>query len=355
MSASFLAAVSARAADAPREHGAAAESSASLLLATNASLPKVDDIIPQLEVAAPVDISTLPPLDVMAAKLGAARDSAERIETLETLHNYPPEMLTAAVVDALLPCLSDGCVDVTHSAVGLLCPLGSAALAPHAPAILAHFEAAQDGVRWRVAEVLAALEPEALADQCGASVAALLAADSDDVRRRAVELLGSFPPAARAQHAPSALALLEDEDEDARLSAVEFFGKLDAATLDALPGLRDALVGRLDPSLEQEGCVRMTVVTVLAGLPHEPLLALVPRLVACLDDDFWRVRRAAMEALTNVPASALATESHLHAVLARLTHSECGSHCSSNTHEPLPRSTTCPAATRTLSPPSDAE
>ena len=63
-------------------------------------------------------------------------------------------------------------------------------------------------------------------------------------RRRAVELMGSFPHATRAEHASAPLPLLEDEDEDCRLSTVEFFGRLEAASLDA----EEERALRLDPN-----------------------------------------------------------------------------------------------------------
>ena len=69
-----------------------------------------------------------------------------------------------------------------------------------------------------------------------------------------------------------------------------------------------------------QGCVRMTAVAVLGDLPEEDLLPLLPRLMQCLDDDFWRVRRHVTEVIIRVPATALAA--HADAVLSRLQHTD---------------------------------
>ena len=223
MSASYLQAAARREADVQVGAGHIT-AKPQLMLATNQTLKPLDEIIPQLSQPAAVDVASLPHPDDLLARLAAGRDdAAERIAALDVLCEHPSSVITPSIIAAVLPCLSDEDPDVTHAAVNFLVPLGSTALSPQAPVLIVQFREAGDDVRWRVAEVLAAIEPEALASH-GDDVASLLGSANADVRRRAVELMGSFPHATRAEHASAPLPLLEDEDEDCRLSTVEFFG-----------------------------------------------------------------------------------------------------------------------------------
>lgn len=255
--------------------------------------------------------------------LASLTEPSRRMASLDALLAIPSSATVGValedVASAVLPCLSDENNDVVHASVGLLCPLGSAVLAPHAAAILVHFEQCSDDVRWRVAEVLGAIHKPVLANHVE-DVSRLLEHATDDVRRRAVELLSSFalglPAVTLAEQAARVVKRLEDTDEDCRLSAVELLGKLPPRFLDT-PLYTTALQGRLD---DDEGCVRMTAVGVLGALPPATVAPLAPRLMACLEDEYWRVRRQAMEVLAALPAELLAL--HVEAVLLRLQHTD---------------------------------
>ena len=193
--------------------------------------------------------------------------------------------------------------------------MGSDILAPHASSLLWHFEHCADDIRWRVAEVLSALDSSILAQHVGA-VSRLLDHAAEDVRRRAVELLNALPMANLVTIAPRVLPRLEDDDEDVRLSTVELLGKLPSEVLDS-PLFTAALLSRLE---DEEGCVRMTAVGVLAQLPEPSQVLLAPKFMAALADDYWRVRRQAMEVLTGLPGKAL--QGHVQSILERMTHTD---------------------------------
>ena len=240
----------------------------------------------------------VPKLAAYLTDTDATSDSRRAI--MEELCDATPPTLIHPHLADILPCLCDEDIDVCFAATTLLLACcNSDCLAPHASQLLGHFERAPDSARWRVAEVLALIDESVLAARTS-DVLALCSSASDDVRRRAVELMAKLPVATIQEHVGALLPRLEDEDEDCRLSALELFQRqLPPETVEAHLA---AILQRLED--DEEGMIRMTAVGTIARLPVATLVTLTPRLIARLEDGFWRVRRHAMEVLATLPPSA---------------------------------------------------
>ena len=239
--------------------------------------------------------------------------SDERQAALETLAVlYDPSIIHPHLKHIVM-LLSDEEAEICFAAAGLLCSVPSSALAPYTEEVLHQFEKVPNSVRWRVVECLAKIEPSTLALHI-AGVAQLIRSSDDDVRRRAVELLANVSDLDK--HAAAVLPMIEgDEDEDCRLSAIELLGKLSPPHIEQY---RDVLL-RVMKS-DAEACCRATAVAVLGSMVPSELAQHTALVLACLDDESWRVRRHAMEVLGVLPASVLV--SHAERVLDLLDSSD---------------------------------
>ena len=125
--------------------------------------------------------------------------------------------------------------------------------------------------------------------------------DAELLRRRTLASLVELPPASLAEHVPAIIASLDHDDSHVRALATSMLSRLEA------PALREhgeAISKRL--SHPDDDQVRLAVVRAMGRAPAAVLAAHASGLVGRLADDEPAVRWAAVDALAQLEADALA-------------------------------------------------
>jgi HEAT repeat protein len=250
-------------------------------------------------------------------------------EALGGLH--PTALLPHAA--AMVARLEDPEEDVRFAAVTTLGRIASS-LDKQLPAIIAKTRHGDSGVRAASLRLLGKLEAPALAQKASVLVARL--GDSEQhVRTVALDVMAQLLPADLAAHKPSLAGRLDDESAIVRHAAIDTMGQLEVAELashlpdivarlsDADKGVRSAAVGTLLSKLdvtdlsahveaiveriedEDDGVRRTTALWATSKLDASQLARHSGAIAAGLDDPIVSVRRAALEALSQIAPAIL--------------------------------------------------
>ena len=230
----------------------------------------------------------------------------ERLEALNALGQLLPPAL-ARHADAMAARTHDKAYAVRHAALLAMRSLPPAKLVQYADCVAAKLSCRdREGlVHGASLDVLAKLEPAALARQAGA-VAASMGFLGRFNRAAALKALGKLPHSALAEHAGVLIARLRDPAAGVRRAALQTLGKLDPQIFAG-----DAV------AMLEEKSLRIVALRLIRTFDAHALVQHSRAILAMLTNSDELVRTMTLQVLCNASPRSLAF--HAEAVVARLT------------------------------------